>query len=246
MKTKETGHIMNVSGFEKLLEAVAGCGTAYNPSRQELQASSLSSYLSTARTAITELNAALADYENALANRRTLCNRIAPLITRLSNALKASVSEPEKLLQATQLIRKIRGIRVSHKFTASELEAISGQGIIIHQVSAAHTSLEQKCDNIDKLICLLETFPEYVPNEPDLTISGLRAFLQEIIQASGEFNKKTISLNLARKKRNEVLYGPVLGICDISKAVKAYLSSLFGQKDPIAVKARSLRIIKLS
>jgi chromosome segregation ATPase len=241
MSKNETGHIINVATFERLVESVAGCGTAYNPGRSEIQMASLTASLQSARDAIAAFNTALGDYDMAIASRKKIVVGIQAKITRMNAAIKSHICDEQQLEQIKQIIRKLRGTRASHKFSEEELQALAAAGQEIHQVSAAHTSVDKRADFLDQLIRVLETIPGYIPNEPELTVAGLRSFHQEFVSANNDVQKKFVALTIARKERNQILYAHITGLIDIASAVKAYVVAVFGPKDALVGKIRGLR-----
>lgn len=87
---------------------------------------------------------------------------------------------------------------------------------------------DERVDNFEKLIALLQTIPEYNPNEEELKIETLQALLSDLKAKNSEVIKTYLVLETARGLRNDVLYKPISGLIDISSDVKSYIKSVFG------------------
>jgi hypothetical protein len=93
-------------------------------------------------------------------------------------------------------------------------------------------SYDSRLDNLDKLIKLLASEPEYAPNEADLTIDLLTTLYSDLSSKNTAVINAAVPLNNARIARNNVLYTPLTGVVDISVDVKMYIKSVFGAKSP--------------
>lgn len=228
----ETGHAKNVANFQKLITAVTGLGTAYNPSKESIKLTALNHQLSTAKTAIHAFNAAEATWKNSVKVREQAFDPFGKLITRVGSALKASGSSPLIDETALSIIRKLQGRRATPKRTPEEIQATEAEGKSVKEISTSQMSYDSRLSNFDKLIKLLATVPEYAPNETELSIDGLNALYEQLSSTNSEVINTEVPLSNARIARNEVLYTPLTGLIDLAADVKMYVKSVFGATSP--------------
>jgi len=125
-------------------------------------------------------------------------------------------------------VRKLQGQRATPKKTAEETAASDSGDATPKQVSSSQMSFDNRVDNLDRLIQLLITIPEYAPNEADLKTASLTTYLQSLQTSNATAVAAETNLENARIVRNEVLYLPSTGLVDVASAVKLYVKSVFG------------------
>lgn len=228
----ETGHANNVANLEKLVTNVTSLGAVYNPSKGSIQLLALNSLLGTAKAAINDCNMAEANWKKAVKARELAFEPLSKLMTRVSNALKASGSSSQIDETAMSLFRKLQGRRATPKMTSEEKQAAEAEGKTVKESSSSQMSFDSRLDNFDKLIKLLASIPEYAPNEPELSVDGLTALYNELSSKNLEVVTAEAPLTNARIARDQALYTPLTGVIDISLDVKSYLKSVFGATSP--------------
>ena len=150
------------------------------------------------------------------------------MFTKVSNALKASNSSIQADETAKTIFRKLQGKRASAKLTDEEKAALEAEGKEVNQISASQMGYDERVDNFEKLISLLQSIPDYNPNEEELKIETLQALLADLKVKNSEVMKTYFVLESARGVRNDLLYKPLTGVVDISSDVKSYIKSVFG------------------
>jgi len=230
--TSETGHAKNVANYEKLIANVTALGTPYNPSKASLKLPALNTQLTAAKTAIAAVNSAEPAYKNAVSARDVAFAPLSKLITRVSNALKASDTTAQVDESAMTLIRKLQGRRATPKMTEEEKKVAAEAGNEVTEISSSQMSFDSRLDNFDKLIKLLTSVGEYDPNEPDLGIDALIAIYGDLSIKNSAVTLAAAPLTNARIARNDVLYKAGTGVVDTSVDVKTYVKSVFGATSP--------------
>ena len=89
------------------------------------------------------------------------------------------------------------------------MAADAGKKII--EISTSQMSYDSRLDNLDKLIKLLASVPQYAPNEADLKTSALTALYTDLKTKNTAVINAEIPLNNARITRNEVMYKSNVG-----------------------------------
>jgi len=240
-KTIETGHAKNVANFENLITNVSLLGSSYNPSRENLKLQPLNSLLNAAKTVLETVNLLEASFKNAKSTRDLAFKPFNTLVTRISNALKASATPVQVDESARSIFRKLQGQRATPKKTDEEKEAARAAGKEIVEYSSSQMSFDSRLDNFDKLIKLLASIPEYSPNETELKVETLISLYNDLNTKNKAVAAALTSLNNARINRNKTLYAPLIGINDISVDVKSYVKSVFGATSPQYKEISSLK-----
>jgi len=230
--TSETGHAKNVANFGTLVSFCNGYDGAYNPSNLSIQIPALNKVQIQSQNLIKDVNASLPAYNKAIAAREIAFNPLGKLITRVINALKASGTSQEIVDKAVSIVQKLRGKRVSAKLTDEEKKTLAAQGKEHNEISSSQLSFDNLIDNFDKLLNLLDSIPEYNPNEKELTIVSLKALLKDLKTKNTAAIEATTPLSNARIARNDILYKENTGLVDTAKNVKMYVKSVFGAGSP--------------
>ena len=228
----ETGYAKYVSNFESLLTSITAFGNGYNPPKDSLKRPALQLLLQSANEAFSAFNSALSNYSIAVDTRETAFEPLSKLITRINNALKSSESTTQMDESVQTIVRKLQGRRAVSKISEEEKKALLAEGKEVNQISASQMSYDSRLDNLDKLIALLTTIPQYNPNEEELKISSLRALYDDLKTKNLEVISKNVELDNTRNIRNEILFKPLSGMVDIASDVKTYIKSVFGATSP--------------
>jgi len=231
--TSESGHAKNLANFEKLISYCAGYGANYNPSNENIRLVALNALLADSRSAVDNVNLALPPYSNATAAREVAFKTLRPFATRVLNALKATTTTQQVDDNARTLVLKIQGRRATPKLSEEEKKALTEQGKEHKEISSSQLSFDNRLENLDRLIKLLKTIPQYNPNEEDLKTDALETYFSSLQKANKDVLAVTPSLSNARIERNNIMYGELTGLTDIAQDVKLYIKSLYGASSPI-------------
>lgn len=226
--TIESGHVRNVTNFECLIAAAELLGTSYNPSRSSLALPALKSVLGEATESLNALKLAVSVHERAVSERKLAFASFGHTVTRVFNALKSSDSSAESDQSVAILVRKLRGQRVSDRLSKEELEALKAEGIEKKQNSSSQMSFDTRLDNFDKLVYLLSVIPEYMPNEPEIRVEGLKSLYADLHAKNTAVINAHAAMYNARIHRFNILYRPITGMVDLALDAKLYIKSIAG------------------
>jgi len=241
----DTSHAKNVTNLESLISAVITIGSAYNPSKDSIKLSALQSLLTAANESLIALKTAESANSTAIDIRELAFKPTGSLFTKVSNALKASNSSIQADETAKTIFRKLQGKRASAKLTDEEKAALEAEGKEVNQISASQMGYDERVDNFEKLISLLQSIPDYNPNEEELKIETLQALLADLKVKNSEVMKTYFVLESARGVRNDLLYKPLTGVVDLSADVKSYIKSVFGATSTQYKLVSKLRFAKI-
>ena len=240
----ETGHAKNVANFEKLVAEVVAFGENYKPSKENIKSAALNTHLANAKAAIAAINTAESIYKNAVSAREFSFVPFGKLITRVNNAIKASDTATQEDESALTIIRKLQGRRATPKKTEEQKKVAAAAGEEIVEVSSSQMSFDSRIDNFDKLIKLLTSVPQYTPNEAELKLTALTAFLTDLKAKNQAVITAEVPLNNARIARNDTLYKKDTGMVDVALDVKTYIKSVFGATSPQYKKISGIKFTK--
>lgn len=220
--TSEVGHNKNVANFTAVNQILTEMGLMYQPSNTTIQLANLTPIEATLAASITNLDAKLATYHIKVADRETAFKILDKRMTKVLNYFKSlNVDKKDKEIIAA-LIKKIRG---DHKKKGPN-----------NPETETHSTSQQSYDsltaNLNTLISQLEAFPEYAPNEADITIVSLKAYAQALSQDTAKVNIAASELISTRKNRNDILYFDHPSVIERVKDIKAYLKSLGEEAEP--------------
>lgn len=230
--TSESGHAKNVANFESLISFVKGYGATYNPSKDSIKIVALEAILANAKNSFIDIDTVFPAYTNAISAREFAFAPLSKIITRVNNAIKATDTTEQVDESVKSIVRKLQGIRASAKISDEEKKQLEAEGKEVNQISASQMGYDNRLENLFKLIMLLNSIPQYNPNEEELKISTLTAMYEDLKTKNAAVVETTTPLSNSRIARNEVMYKPLSGLVDISFDTKVYIKSVFGPSSP--------------
>lgn len=228
--TSETGHAKNAANFEELVSVCKGYGAVYNPSNTNLTITSLETLLGNTNAAIGTLNSATPDWITAVNERETAFKPLSELTTRVVSALASSEVSKAIVDDAKTIARKIKGERAGKK--SDKPIDPNNPDLNPKSISVSQMSFDNRIENFDRLIKLVQAQIKYTPNETDLSVAGLNTLITTLRAKNKDVTDTYVAVSNARTDRNNMLYKPVTGLVEIAKGVKAYVKSIFGASSP--------------
>ena len=226
--TKLSGNEQNVVNLDALIAVIRTFGPAYNPSKSWLTIPGLTELLEEGKYETNAANIAEVIYNNALSARSMAFDGFDGLITRSINALRILGVPAQTLTQAEALVRELRGKRASALLTDEELAAAKAEGNNAKQVVRHNSTTKSRLENMGKYILLLESIPDYKPNETELATSALRAKMEDLKTKHAQVVVSETTFDAARLSRDTLLNADITGLVYNAKNAKTYIKSVFG------------------
>jgi hypothetical protein len=249
--TSETGHAKNVANFENLISFCTGYGVRYNPSKESIKIPELNAKLVSAQEFLSDLKTQKTILDNSTNTREIVFAPFKKLCTKVVNALGATGASKLTVEDAKTINRKIQGKRADNSSTSLKREAggevpTDPNAIIAedNRISVSQQSFDNNIDHLDKFIKLLTAEPSYIPNETDLTITGLKDTLANLKAVNTAVIKATTPYSNAIIARDNALYADGSGLVEIAGEVKKYVKSVFGTSSPQYKQISGLRFKK--
>lgn len=221
----ETGHARNLANFQSLITICTGYGTAYNPANKNLALTALKTLYADVQKNLNTVATALAEYRNTVADRETAFAQINVLTSKIISALKANGTTPATQQNANTVTKRITGRNKTKK-----AKPVTGEPTE-KTISTSQLSYDRKLDNLNQLIQILKTEPNYKPNEAELKLDTLTKLSANLIAKNNNVIAKATALSNARLVRNQKTYAEN-GLNPIGNSAKAYVKSVFGPKSP--------------
>ena len=223
--TSETGHKKNVANLEKMISFCTGYGAQYNPANTNIDLPQLTAKYSTSVAALAQVNTDEVPYKSARNTRRDLFTPFSQLCTKIMNAVEASNVTAEFKKDVKTIIRKLQGRRASKKVEDNP-ETPQDESLQTH--SASQMSFDQRIENLDKLIDLLGSNPNYNPNETEVQVPTLTTLRNDMIAANTAVINAYTPYSNSMIARDVVLYDDNTGLVRLAGDVKKYIKSVFG------------------
>jgi hypothetical protein len=242
--TTETGHAKNVANFEDLIGFCTAYGATYNPSKASLKLGALNTLKANAQAALQTVKTAKTNYDNATNAREVAFKQLKPLATKIISALAATEATEQTLADAKTANNKIQGRRAT-KTKETTTNTSSGNATTTKTISTSQQSFDNLVDHFAQLITTLSAEPSYTPNENELSLAGLNAYLADLRAKNTAVVNANATFSNARINRNTILYDASTGLLEVAKDVKLYIKSLYGTASPQYKQVSALKFTNL-
>lgn len=242
--TSETGHAKNVANFKDLIAVCNGLGSAYNPGKASLKPDALSNKFKSSDESIKTLNRFVPLLTNVVNEREKIYEPLRKLAARINSAVASSDVPSNVLPDVKTLTRKLQGQRAKPKKDDPPTDPANPGKEGPKNISVSQLSYDSRLENLGKLIELLAVQTGYVPNETELSVTGLRALHTQMEGLNTAVINAQKPVANARAARNTELYHPQTGLVKMSLDVKEYIKSVFTIKSPEYKQVSKLKFIK--
>jgi hypothetical protein len=231
-----------VAAFDKVLGNCNALGEMYKPSKESLKVAALTSLPTSAQESLKAVDNAQADLITAINARQKVFGPLASIGTRILNSIQVTDAS-QQLIADIKLYRdKFRTARRSTKAKKAE----PGDSSKVQPIPAdssrrqlSHLDFESKIRNFGMMIELLKKGGTYSPNETDLSIAGLTAYHDMLVEHNKAVLDAKVRLSRARLAKTELMFGEN-GVNKTRIAVKKYILSVFGATHPEYIAVRSI------
>lgn len=238
MAYNEVGHTVNVANFKELIAFVESLGNGYTPPIDELAINNMKKQVLLIDETMQTLKDVQASYKKATNDRRIVYDTLNTLATRVMATLSFLNIDSKTTQDARTIVNKIKGINTKKK----ALPAAEGE-TPAKTISTSQMSFEQRKNNFERLVALLQVEKNYIVNEEDLKIESL----QNVVKSLGENVKNVVEIEQqvdnVTHKRNELLYQEQTGAIPIGLRVKEYIKSKYGTKSNEYKRVKSISLV---
>ena len=219
--TSEVGHAKNIANLNLLNTNITSLGTIYNPSNSKLNLTNLQSIYTNSFAHQESVNNSIAPYSVAVNEREIIFKPLNRDLTKLRKAYKATEGVTQVQLEDLMtIIRKLKGVRK----TAIKESTNPDQATINY--STSQLSFDQRTNNMDLLISLLQNTTNYNPNEAEYKIATYQDKKVQMLAKTQTVANTFVPLNNARNLRNNSLYLSEDNLVDTANKAKDYLFTI--------------------
>jgi len=217
----EVGFAKTIANLDLLITHIREIENIYRPSNPKIALSNLRTIYDSAYQQQTAVNTLLSPYSLAVDDREVIFKPLSRELTKLRKAYKAT--EGVTLTQLEDLmtiIRKLKGIRKSKNKPSTNPEEEQAS----HSIS--QMSFDQRTDNLELLIALLQNTPNFNPNEEEYKVATYQNKKASMLAATSAVAAAYIPLNSARSLRNATVYNGEDNLVDIANRAKDYIFTI--------------------
>jgi hypothetical protein len=233
-------HVKNLQAFEKLTGLCTGYGGSYNPGKQNLQVKAMSTLMYSAQTMMEEMAKAKADYTRIVNARESGFFGTRRLSSKVLAVLKSSRVDLLTLGDAVILNRKIwKGTKRGGPVTVPSGKEGEDSAPSVFTYGQNFGAIAQ---SFAELVELVSGIPGYQPNEPELTVRGLREWSDELKRLNAAVMEAELRFSEVRRKRNEVFYTGEESLYNTGNSARQYIRGVFGYGSPEHLEVMRLTI----
>lgn len=224
--TSEVGHAKNVAQLSVMIDALELL-ELYNPINPKITIIDLRKKYTEYDDLIGIVNQKESINNDVINQRQYAYKDLGPYTTRLYNSASVISEDPKLMEDMRTVVNKIQGELAMPQTNEDE----EGQEIKEPR-SSSQQSFDYLAANFKKLVEYLERIPGYLPNEEDLTIPVVKAYLADLIMHNKNASKSLKALQKARLNRDKALYNEEEGLYYRQLTVKKYVRSVYGADSP--------------
>ncbi|HYG02158.1 MAG TPA: hypothetical protein VD927_06900 [Chryseosolibacter sp.] len=220
-----------VESYTRLVGLCTENGSMFNPARDAIKIDALYALLDKARKKHQMVNDTHHRLMSAINKRNDALVEMTARCQRAMNAARVLISQPGLLEDLRMYQAKIRGYNLGaiHGTHASAFAQEGMPGSFKKSRGPIpYLTISSKLDHFAHFIRCLDV-PAYVPNEPDITVAGLKASLDELNTFYASMLNSWAAHRIAKNQLRTVVHSEE-GLYGISKIVKLYIKSVFGAR----------------
>ncbi|MDR6968489.1 hypothetical protein J2X31_002512 [Flavobacterium arsenatis] len=223
--TSEKGHAKNIANGLLLITHIEDMSETYNPSNPNLQLVKLQELHTEASKEQSKVNTSLSPYSLAVDQREEIFAPLSKKLTKLKKAYKSTLDVSTAQVEDFMTIsRKIKGTSKPAKINENDTSEEKKQH------STSQLSYDQRTNNYEILISLLENTPNYKPNETEYQVDTLKNEREEMLKLTKNVGKTFVPLNNARSSRNNIMYITKDNYVETFTKAKDYLATILDTK----------------
>ena len=219
--SSEVGHAKNIANLQLLNNNIEALGTTYNPANTKIKLVNLQASYTNVFNLQQTVNNSIAPYSVAVDARELVFKPLNRNLSKLRKAYKATEGVTQAELEDLMtIIRKLKGTRKTPK--KSETDPNQPQS----DYSVSQLSYDQRTNNMDLLVALLQNTANYNPNEDEYKTQAYQDLKELMLNKTQKVADAYIPLNNARSQRNDILYNSPDNVVDLANKAKDYIFSI--------------------
>lgn len=223
----ESGYEKSVANFKEVVDLCMSYGDKYKPQKTSIGITELLRLHGDAMDSLQRVLDAQKEFKIAKHQRDEAFKNVKSLAGRVVNALLATDTLRQTVVDARSIKAKLDGRRVK-AVSPEPVMAADGETETPARRSVSQQSFDMLIAHLNNLITLVVKDKVYAPNEEELKVESLSAFVANLRELNSKAVRASNTLSAARAARDRVFSQEGTGLKDITMAVKAYVKSVFG------------------
>ena len=230
----ESGDLKLLANFRKLIDLVSA-DTNYKPSNAALMPAALNTQHTGALTVAQDVPSKLTLNMAAISERETAFDGLNPRLTRVHGVAKASGATKPQLEDLDTFRRKLISKRKAKaKATSAPTGAPSAPEPEAEKTrSSAQGSYDNQVGHLRGYLAALNALSSYNPTEPELKLTALNAFADDLQAKNNTVSSTFVPLSQARGLRDQLLYQAENSVVNTALLVKEYVKGAFGTQSQL-------------
>lgn len=222
----DSGHVSNLVSLKKARDIATGWGASYQPANPDLDLAAMVAQCTAAEALLNDVQAKKTPYRNATAAADDGFDPLSRLTTRIQKAAKASGSPASFLDDLDTPARKIKGMRAKKKKADDPSTPVDESK---ESVSASQMSRQQRIENLDEMITLLQSQTLYNPNETELKTATLKTLSADLQALVDNISTTFVAFSNSLAARDDGFYTDTASVINTGRMFKAYVESAFAR-----------------
>ncbi|OYU96543.1 MAG: hypothetical protein CFE21_09165 [Bacteroidetes bacterium B1(2017)] len=240
MKVANSNHLKQMTKAEGLIKKFESFGSSFNPPNANISLQALKDNLAFNKQLMYDTKVCFNSLVNYKNSKNRIIEEVNTKVRQIEFIVKALEVEDSTLhsVKVISLNFKIkRHKKVPQKAlgeassttneSMAKTEAVPSEKLIGSRSSQKFA--ERRLDWLEQLVDYLTHIPSYVPNEPELTIAGLKSYIEESKRELEEWHRESERFVALRIKREEQLLSPKTGMITLFRKAIFYSKSLYGR-----------------
>jgi len=215
-----------VETYTRLVGLCTENGSMFNPANDAITIDALNALLDKAHEKHRMVNDTHHTLMSAINQRNDAMSMLNAKCSRAMHAASVLIPQPGLLEDLRMYVAKIRGYRLGAVHGDAKLTGEGSPDYRKQRGPVPYLSISSKLDHFDRFIKCLNV-PAYVPNEPDISFEGLKAFLSDLKAVQAELINSWAAHKMAHHQLKQLVHAEN-GLYGISKVVKLYVRSVYG------------------
>jgi len=233
----EAGDMKIMGNFRKLIQIVSA-DPNYKPSNTALTTTALEAQDVAASAIVEDLANKNAPHKTAIRERVEAFEPLSSRGRQMRDVARASGATKAALANLETPLRKLSGVRASARIKD---DPNTPEDESAGQHSASQMSFDNRTGNFRTLVALVKELTTYNPNEPDLKVTALEAYADELEARNTAVITTSVPLAQARALRDQLLYLNPDCVVKTALLVKAYVKGAFGATSPLYSQIKGIK-----
>ncbi|OYU95727.1 MAG: hypothetical protein CFE21_11350 [Bacteroidetes bacterium B1(2017)] len=232
MKNSSTNHLMQMSTADGLIKKFETFGKNFNPPSAEISLQALKDNLALNQKIAQDILVCSNLFANHQKAKNKIINEIGTKVHHIQLLLKALGLDEETMERVKSISNNFKSTqKKGHERVAATVNTEANASNPASEKSktprAAEKFAERKVEWLEQLVNYLTLIPSYKPNEAELSIKGLKAYIDNAKTTIVLWHDEMENLRTLRIKRNNQLKSKETGMITLCRKAIYYAQTVY-------------------